>query len=515
MFTFDASGGGDHHENSCLVVAVTSDKSPVKKPSVWQRLRLGLLTALFAGSVTAFAKTVYDRTVVGAYGSDDAALTSIRRADPRSLSADDLTSFRFDAEAYTQEVPNLDWRLSYMFDEGDGHLERPYQPATVSTVGTNNDGLGPIYNAASCESCHQANGRTEPLPGQGYLVRLSVPGEGPDGGPNPHPVYGGQFGDVSIEGVVSEGTVETTYTEISGSYADGTPYTLLKPQINLINLGYGDLGAYTMTSARAPLSLFGLGLLEALDDETLLAWADPDDADGDGISGRVNRVWDIEHEKVSIGRFGWKAEQPSLVAQSADAAANDMGVTTALLPAQTCTDAQGGCQSVPHGESHGVMELDRVSLEQVAAYMQFLAVPARGHLDHPDVRRGEDLFKSSGCEACHRSEAVTGDFHKYKRLRDKKIQAFTDLLLHDMGDGLSDNRPSFAASGSEWRTPPLWGLGLLETVNGHTRLLHDGRARNIEEAILWHGGEAEASKEAFRTMASDDRDALLKFLKSL
>ncbi|MEM1275126.1 MAG: di-heme oxidoredictase family protein [Pseudomonadota bacterium] len=486
-----------------------------KSSSVWSKIRLGLLIALFAGSVTAFGKTIYDRKIVGAYGNDAAALAAIERADPRALSADDLTSFRFDSEAYTEEVANLDWRLSYMFDQGDGHLERPYKAATQSTIGTNNDGLGPIYNATSCESCHQANGRTTPLPGQGYLVRLSVPGVGPDGGPKPHPIYGGQFGDVSIEGVASEGTVRTVYEEIKGTYGDGTPYTLLKPTVELTDLGYGDIGFYTMTSARAPLSLFGLGLLEALEDETLLAWADPNDADGDGISGKVNRVWDIEHHKTSIGRFGWKAEQPSLVAQSADAAANDMGVTTALLPAQTCTDAQPACTGALHGESHGVMELDRISLEEVAAYMQLLAVPARGHLDHPGVIRGEELFSAVGCAACHKPEALTGNSHKYKRLRNKRIQAFTDLLLHDMGEGLSDNRPSFEADGSEWRTPPLWGLGLLEQVNGHTMLLHDGRARNIAEAILWHGGEGEASKEAFRTMPLKDREALITFLKSL
>lgn len=479
------------------------------------RIRTAVLLTVFAGSVTALSAAIYEQRVIGAYGDDYAALDPIHRADPRALSGDDLTAFRFDDQAYTVETANLDWRVSYMFDLGDGHLERPFQVATPASLGTNNDGLGPIFNAASCESCHQANGRTDPLPGQGYLVRLSIPGTGVDGGPVPHPAYGGQFGDVAIDGIRAEGSVIIVYDEIPGQYGDGTPFSLRKPTVRLDDLAYGDLGEKTMLSARAPLSLFGLGLLEAIDDETLLAWADPEDADGDGISGRVNRVWDMEHERQAIGRFGWKAEQPSLVTQSADAAANDMGVTTALLPAQTCTDAQPECRSALHGDSEGHHELDLVSLHQTAAYMQFLAVPARGHLDDPRVRRGEALFRDAGCAACHRPGAITGDDHKFKRLRGKRIQAFTDLLLHDMGEGLSDHRPSFAATGNEWRTPPLWGLGLLERVNGHMHLLHDGRARGIAEAILWHGGEAEAARERFRTMPATDREAIVTFLKSL
>ncbi|MEM7061447.1 MAG: di-heme oxidoredictase family protein [Pseudomonadota bacterium] len=486
-----------------------------KRSTIFSKVRFAVLVVLFSGSLTAFGALAYNRIYISAYGDNPAALAFVDKARPKSLSADDLTSFRYDDQAYTEEVANLDWRLSLMFEEGDGLLERRFQKSVPATIGANNDGLGPIFNADSCESCHQANGRTLPVPGQGYLVRLSVPGTDEHGGPKPHPVYGGQFGDLSIEEIPSEGFVVTQYEEIPGKYGDGTPFSLRKPTIVLKDLGYGDIGFDTRMSARAPLSLYGLGLLEAIDDETLLAWADPDDEDGDGISGKVNMVWDAEFNKKSIGRFGWKAEQPSLITQSADAAANDMGVTTALLPRQTCTDAQPACQAALHGDSHGENELDELSLKQVAAYMQFLAVPARGHLDHPDVLRGEVLFKVIGCASCHKPEAGTGETHEYRRLRGKKIQAFTDLLLHDMGEGLTDNRPSFDAEGREWRTPPLWGLGLLETVNGHTNLLHDGRARDFAEAILWHGGEAEASKEAFRTMPVEDRDAIVKFLKSL
>ncbi|MEM6743800.1 MAG: di-heme oxidoredictase family protein [Pseudomonadota bacterium] len=487
-------------------------------PTRWGALRFAVLLFLLTASAAAFGVQLWQRAYVPALGADDAAMDRIRAADPRTLLADDLSSFRYDDQAYTVEAPNLDWRLSFAFDEGDGHIERFFQTATPSSLGTNNDGLGPIYNAASCESCHQFNGRTKPLPGQGLLMRLSVPGEAENGGPKPHPVYGGQFGDVSHEamtGVKAEGAVEIVYDPVPGTYGDGTPYELRKPIYSVVGLNYGPMGDDVMVSPRAPLSLYGLGLLEAISDETLLSWADPDDLDGDGISGKVNRVHDAATGETAIGRFGWKAEQPSLIAQSADAALNDMGITTSLFPHETCMDAQAGCRAALNGAEDDGPEFDDESLIEMAAYMQFLAVPARGHIDHPDVRRGEALFSEIGCAACHKPHAVTGQDHEYRRLRGKTVRAYTDLLLHDMGEALSDGRPSFDAEGREWRTPPLWGLGLLETVNGHVDLMHDGRARGFEEAILWHGGEAKGSRERFRAMTSVDREALVKFLKSL
>lgn len=271
-----------------------------------------------------------------------------------------------------------------------------------------------------------------------------------------------------------------------------------------------------MLSARAPLSVFGLGLLEAISEETLRDWADPDDADGDGISGRINMVWDAEAQALRPGRFGWKAEQPTLVGQAAGAAHNDMGVSSVLHPTQPCTAAQADCRTARTGaDPETPHEISRQALEELRAYLAFLSVPARGHLDEPTVKRGETLFAEIGCVSCHKPLAVTGDDHEWRRLRDKTIQPFTDLLLHDMGEGLSDGRPSFAAEGREWRTAPLWGIGLTETVNGHTFFLHDGRARNLTEAILWHGGESEASRDEFAAMEKADRDALIAFLESL
>lgn len=495
---------------------LSDDARPRRPSNTAQNIRFAVLLTAFAGAMTALGVQLYDRFVIPAYGDDPEALAPLREADPRSLSGDDLTSLRPDDQAFAQEVANLDWRLSLMFDEGDGFFERPFREADASSYGSNADGLGPVYNAEACESCHETDGRTEPLPGQGLLVRLSVPGEAENGGPNPHPVYGGQFGDVSITDVPPEGTVTITYEEIEGQYGDGTPYTLLKPEINLDNLAHGPLGEDVRMSARAPLSVFGLGLLEAISEDTLREWADPEDADGDGISGRINMVRDPEAKELRPGRFGWKAEQATIVAQSADAAHNDMGVSSVLNPGQPCTEAQTECIAARTGaDPETPYEITRQGLEEIRVYLAFLSVPARGHLDDPSVQRGEALFAETGCASCHKQTAVTGDDHDLRRLRNKNIQPFTDLLLHDMGEGLSDNRPSFAAAGSEWRTPPLWGIGLLPKVNGHMRLLHDGRARGLAEAILWHGGEAEAARERFRTMQAEDREAILNYLKSL
>jgi len=494
----------------------TNDGATRARDGSISNLSFAILLIAFAGAMVPLGLQIHDRFVIPAYGDDPEALAPLRAADPRSLSGDDLTSLRSDDMAFAELVANLDWRLNVMFDEGDGHFERPFRAADESSYGSNADGLGPVYNAASCESCHMSDGRTEPLPGQGLLVRLSVPGQSETGGPKPHPVYGGQFGDVAVPGVPPEGTVEIEYEEVPGRYGDGTLYTLLKPRIALDNLAHGPLGEETMLSARAPLSVFGLGLLEAISEETLRDWADPDDADGDGISGRINMVWDAEAQALRPGRFGWKAEQPTLVGQAAGAAHNDMGVSSVLHPAQPCTAAQAECRAARTGADPEIPhEISRQALEELRAYLAFLSVPARGHLDEPTVQRGETLFAEIGCASCHKPQAVTGDDHEWRRLRDKTIQPFTDLLLHDMGEGLSDGRPSFAAEGREWRTAPLWGIGLLERVNGHMRLLHDGRARGLAEAILWHGGEAEAARERFRLMQAEERAAILDYLRSL
>ena len=469
-----------------------------------------LLVALMALGYKAF-----DFYYLPAYGDRPEDLAYLQEADPRTLLGGDLTHYKYGTASFSEPAANLPWQLDKKFDDGDGHFERPFREATDKTQGSDADGLGPIYNNVSCESCHELDGRTKPVVGGSLLVRLSVPGKAENGGPKPHPVYGGQFGDLGTATVPAEGTVEIRYSEVHGTYGDGEPYVLRKPEIVLDNLGYGPLGEEAMTSVRTAPAVFGVGLLEAIPDETLRAWADPDDQDGDGISGKLNIVSDMINGGTAIGRFGWKAEQPSVHAQTADAASNDMGVTSPLLPYQTCTASQTACNEAVHGGSFEETEFPLSRVDETAVYLQLLAVPARGHLDVPEVLRGEEVFAEIGCVACHKPEVMTGDDHELRRLRNQKIMPYTDLLLHDMGEGLADNRPSFSANGREWRTAPLWGIGMTQTVNGHRLFLHDGRARGFAEAILWHGGEAETAKEAFRALPKTDREALIKFLRAL
>ncbi len=362
------------------------------------------------------------------------------------------------------------------------------------------DGLGPTFNRESCAGCHPAHGRGS----DGALLRLSV---APDGVPLHHPAYGDQLNDRAIDGVTAEGRMVVTYEEIRGAYGDGTPYTLQAPRVTLADLAFGPLDD-AMTSLRVAPAVIGLGLLEAVPEATLAALADPDDADGDGISGRINRLVDAG----TVGRFGWKANVADLRHQTAMAAIADMGLTTSLFPGQNCPAAQTDCIATP-GEPGP--EISDAFLDRLVTTMRVTAVPAQRNPDDPAVVAGLAAFERMGCAACHVRTLATDGSAPLPELRDQLFHAYTDLLLHDMGDGLADHRPDHGASGTEWRTPPLWGLGLVPVVNGHDRLLHDGRARGFAEAILWHGGEAEAAREAFRTAPEAERDALVAFLGSL
>ena len=386
-------------------------------------------------------------------------------------------------------------------------------PASVQAF----DGLGPTFNRVSCSGCHTRDGRGRPPltadePMDSMLLRLSMPGVGPNGGPRPHPVYGDQLQDKSILGVPAEGRVRIGWTKVAGRFADGAPYELTKPNYTFEALAFGALGPDVLTSPRVANQVIGLGLLEAVPEAYLLAFADPDDRDKDGVSGRPNRVWDPVARKTVLGRFGWKANAPTLMAQSAGAAFGDIGLTSPLHPAQNCPAAQTGCARAAGG---GDPELSPEFLGKLVLYLRLLAVPAQRNPGDPAVRRGEQLFADAKCWTCHQPVLKTDAHAALPELRDQTFHPFTDLLLHDMGDGLADGRPDFLATGREWRTPPLWGIGLFATVNGHTRYLHDGRARNLTEAILWHGGEASSSREAFMKMPKADRAALIAYLNSL
>ena len=343
------------------------------------------------------------------------------------------------------------------------------------------------------------------------MVRLSIPGQGPHGGPNPVPGYGGQLQDRAIISTLPEGRFVVIYREVSGSFKDGLPYSLRSPSYHFEGLAFGPMPPDVMVSPRTAPAMIGLGLLEAIPQEAILGLADPDDADGDGISGQANLVWDIKQGQPTIGRFGWKANQPTVLQQAAGAFLGDIGITSALFPGENCPSLQTSCLERPNG---GSPEISDERLAKVVLYAATLAVPAMRDVEDPEVQRGAALFRKAGCAACHTPQHTTG-LHDVEALSYQTIYPYTDLLLHDMGPELADGRPDFNADGQEWRTPPLWGIGLVETVNGHTMFLHDGRARNLTEAILWHGGEGAASQEVFRGLSRKEREALIRFLLSL
>lgn len=417
--------------------------------------------------------------------------------------------------AFGFPAANLDPARSDDFFVGNSFFKGNWVIAPASTE--DRDGLGPFFNAASCSSCHFKDGRGRP-PGDdlphaaGLLLRLGRPGVTAHGAPRPDPVYGDQLQPMALPGIRPEAELRVAYTEVPGQYADGTPFHLRRPAYTVADPAYGALEGDLLTSPRVAPALIGVGLLESVPEARLVALADPDDADGDGVSGRPNRVHAVGSDTPAIGRFGWKANQPTVKQQVAAAFVGDIGITSTLFPEENATVHQEDARQRPVG---GSPELDDRTLDFVSFYTRTLAVPARRNPEAPEVQRGRELFQAAGCAACHVPRHDTGDDPSFPELSRQTIFPYTDLLLHDMGEGLADGRPDFEADGREWRTPPLWGLGLQQRVNGHRLLLHDGRARGVAEAILWHGGEAETSREAFRRLDAPDREALIAFVEDL
>lgn len=434
---------------------------------------------------------------------------------PKSLSGGGTTVFDTSKNAFTLSARNLQQDRKALFFTGNSFFNENWVAAPSSTAGR--DGLGPLFIARSCSACHFKDGRDH-APAEGELsktlvFRLSLPGKDKQtGGPIPEPTYGGQLQTRALPGVMPESDVQMHWVETTGHYADGDVYPLRRPNYVFTNAAYGPMKATMRFSVRVAPAVIGLGLLEAVPEETLAKLADPDDKDGDGISGKMNRVWDVMAQKKTVGRFGWKAEQPVVRQQVAGAFNDDMGLTTSLFLHENHSEAQASQIQFTSG---GSPEVSEEILNAVVLYSRTLAVPARRGVEAPEVVRGEKLFRDIGCAACHVPELKTAASFDLPELANQTIQPFTDLLLHDMGDGLADGREVFEASGQEWRTPPLWGIGLVKTVNGHTEFLHDGRARNLAEAILWHGGEAKKSNERFRALSKTEREALLRFLESL
>ena len=427
------------------------------------------------------------------------------------FSGGETTVFDASSHAFSIPAPNLSTAALAKHLEGDVEFEAVFvtAPAVV------NPGLGPIYNNVSCINCHSRDGRGRP-PGVdeglvSLLFRLSLPkAEDSVAGkpPTPVPGFGTQLNNRAIVEANPEGTVKIEYTEQTLTTADGTRVHLRHPNYTLTET-YQPLPENVEISPRVAPAVFGLGLLEAIPENAILAYADEADIDGDGISGKPNYVWDVVAQRYTLGRFGWKANQPTLLQQVAAAYNDDMGITTSLFFVE---NSAGQSQLTEHGVTP---EVSDEILEVVTFYVQTLAVPARRNVDDPQVKQGEQLFAEAQCASCHVPTLRTGVLTGVPSVSNQTIHPYTDLLLHDMGPGLADNRPDFHASGSEWRTPPLWGIGLVKRVNGHTNSLHDGRARDLMEAILWHGGEAEASRQAVEQMSKAERDALIAFLESL
>ncbi|WP_064033292.1 di-heme oxidoredictase family protein [Methylosinus sp. R-45379] len=419
----------------------------------------------------------------------------------------------FPREAYSYPVAGLDAAAEDAFYRGRVEFMRSW---SFPPGGGEASGLGPLFNRISCAACHQKNGRGQPPSGPdermlSMLVRLSVPGDGPHGAPKPHPAYGGQLNEEGAPGVPGEGRAAISWEAITATLADGSIVALRRPRIEFVGLAYGPLDGALFSPRVAP-AVFGDGLLESVPIETMKRIAAEQPAQG--VHGVVNEVYDVISGQMVPGRFGWKANSPNLKQQIAEAFIGDLGVTTPLFPEDQCTEQQAACRAATKSKNRP--ELDAIRLDDIDFFNAHLAPPPRRDTDNPQVARGETLFLASGCGVCHVPSLKTEAHPKFSQtLPAQTIAPYTDLLLHDMGEALADGRPDFHASGRQWRTAPLWGVGLAPIVNEHSLLLHDGRARTLEEAILWHGGEGEAAKAAYAALKRDEREALIAFLRSL
>ena len=448
------------------------------------------------------------------------------KAEPgEARSGGSATVRKTDQNSFSLPSANLSPSRRVDFSVGNSFFRNPWVIAPSTT--TARDGLGPLFNTNACQGCHIKDGRGHPPTPDApnavsMLVRLSIPNAPAYAdvieqlGVVPEPVYGGQFQDMAVPGVTPEGKVRVDYTPVPVRFKDGTEVELRKPSLNITQLGYGPMHPETRFSARVAPPMIGLGLLEAIPDEAILANAEAQAKDKNGIAGRPNRVWDDVQQKTVLGRFGWKAGQPNLNQQNVHAFSGDMGLTTSLRPFDDCTDAQTACKQAPNGNGpDGEPEVSDNILRLVLFYSRNLAVPARRDVSAPQVLAGKTLFFQAGCQSCHTPKYTTAANAAEPELANQVIRPYSDLLLHDMGEGLADNRTEFQASGRDWRTPPLWGIGLTQAVSGHTQFLHDGRARNLLEAVLWHGGEAQPARDQVLSFNAEQRTALLAFLNSL
>lgn len=500
---------------------------------------LASLDAAADSQLPVVPRTEAERERVAAVVAPTDDFTKLERFEARPGGA--ATSLRpADREAFSHASANMGPEDALRFALGEALFEKIWVAAPASTGAS--DGLGPLFNARACAHCHPRNGRGRPPEGPdedafSMVLRLSVPVAPLDPAramadylfeTAPEPVYGSQLQSFAAVGHPAEGRLTVAYEEVEIALSDGETVSLRKPTYGVDGLGYGPMLKDVLLSPRVAPQMIGLGLLEAIPQADLLARADPEDADGDGISGRARFVFSPEAGEVLMGRFGLKAGAATVADQAADAFIADLGLSNPHYPAGwgECSVAQSACQAARDGGSpqHDGLEVGAEALALVARYSRNIAVPVRRDLDDPDVLRGKQVFYSAGCAQCHTPKHVTHRLESAgERGRPEQsfqlIWPYTDLLLHDMGEGLADGRPEGSAdggaSGREWRTAPLWGIGLTETVTGHATFLHDGRARSLLEAVLWHGGEAQAARDRVVALTGDDRAALIRFLESL
>ncbi len=448
------------------------------------------------------------------------ALIAAAQTEPESM----FLVNRADRDAYAQPLPSLTYKQQQIFMAGRGHFNRRW---VIFGVAAGDWGLGPTFIADRCSACHVGGGRGAP-PSQpneqltSMLVRISLPGADEHGAPMPVPHYGDQLQNRALQGqsfelsysekpVPEEANIYLDWIEWKVDLPDGSIVELRKPKIRIENLNFGPLPEGTQFSLRNAQPTFGLGLLEAVPEQTLREIAARQQAQG--FNGRVNMVWDDVAKRPVLGRFGWKANQPHVRQQIVAAALGDMGVTSSLYPEQNCPPLQDICAKEVPGNRPELIDPDWKDLE---FWTLGLAVPAPRDQASAEIQRGAKVFRDAQCDVCHVPTLRTADkFERLPQLAQQTFSAYTDLLLHDMGEDLTDGRPDFAAGPRDWRTPPLWGLGLSKVVSGSAALLHDGRARNVTEAIMWHGGEASASREAFTRISEDERAALVAFLMSI
>ena len=454
----------------------------------------------------------------------------------------DMTLKRLSTRSYIYPGAGVTSMQKLNFWTGFSLFRDPWVIAPSSTRGR--DGLGPLFNTRACITCHDSGSRglmtdVEDKVSSALVIKLGTIDDNENleqasslATSNIDPNYGDQIQPRALlvkyknltETLKGEAVVKLSYQKMTGKFSDGTDYELMKPSYQLAQLGYGDLAPQIGLSPRFSPNIFGMGLLDAISNDDLIAHEDIFDSDNNGISAKYNRVVNIQTGATELGRFGLKAKHPNLRQQIAAAFRNDIGITSSLFRNESCTNEQINCKQAAilgahpngiKGDSQSTLEINDKLLSLVVSFNRFLGVPPARNLDNAKTLEGRKTFYQLGCQHCHTPSYQTDENYPVTELAQQTIWPYTDLALHDMGPALADNVIEDDANGQEWRTPPLWGIGMQRKVIGQQRFLHDGRARSIEEAILWHGGEAAYSQDKFLKLNKNERQALVQFLRSI